>query len=247
MALTTFMRAGALVVGAIAFAAQANAADLYAGGGFKDAPVYAPAPLWTGFYIGANAGAEWSDFNTARSVVKDAAGNVLLTFGGEKLSSTGPLGGLQLGYNWQTSGFVLGAELDLGGAGNNDSRTFFFNGLANPAVLRVQSEGGFYGDITGRLGYAWGPALLYAKGGFAWLDSSFKASYVDTAGAGFEYMLSQNWSMKVEYLYFDFNNDNNQWVYNATNTWRLTDGNLTANTVKLGFNYLFNHSYVPLK
>ena len=54
MTLTKFIRASAVTVGALAVATQVNAADLYSGGGLKDAPVYAPAPLWTGFYFGAH-------------------------------------------------------------------------------------------------------------------------------------------------------------------------------------------------
>ena len=49
MTFTKFIRASAVTVGALAVATQVNAADLYSGGGLKDAPVYAPAPLWTGF------------------------------------------------------------------------------------------------------------------------------------------------------------------------------------------------------
>ena len=30
---------------------------------------------------------------------------------------------------------------------------------------------GFYGDVTGRVGWAWGPWLLYGKGGFAVLQA----------------------------------------------------------------------------
>ena len=42
------------------------------------------------------------------------------------------------------------------------------------ATLDGQSQGGFYGDITGRLGWTWGPALIYAKGGFAWLNANLQ-------------------------------------------------------------------------
>jgi hypothetical protein len=60
MTLAKFIRASAVTVGALAVATQVNAADLYSGGGLKDAPVYAPAPMWTGFYFGAHLGADWS-------------------------------------------------------------------------------------------------------------------------------------------------------------------------------------------
>ena len=45
-------------------------------------------------------------------------------FGGGSLKSTGAIGGGQLGYNCQTSNFVLGLEVDLGGVGNTNERTF---------------------------------------------------------------------------------------------------------------------------
>ena len=41
-------------------------------------------------------------------------------------------------------------------------------------VLDGEAQGGFYGDVTGRLGWTWGPALIYAKGGFAWLNADLK-------------------------------------------------------------------------
>ena len=137
-------------------------------------------------------------------------------------------------------------------------------------ALRVKAEGGFYGDVTGRLGYTWGPGLIYAKGGFAWLQESVHMSAAGTdidlpvsswwppdtwsashtfndtltgwtVGGGVEYMLNPNWTMKVEYLHFDFA-DSNTW-----NDIQFTHGDLTIDTVKLGFNYLLGHGYAPLK
>ena len=76
------------------------------------------------------------------------------------------------------------------------------------------------GSVTGRVGYTWGPALLYAKGGYAWRDNNNIAvsfagvpaafttdgSHRDgyTVGAGLEYMFAPNWSAKVEYQYYNF-------------------------------------------
>ena len=76
------------------------------------------------------------------------------------------------------------------------------------------------GSVTGRLGYTWGPALLYAKGGYAWRGNdnigvsvggvpvaftttgNHKDGY--TVGAGLEYMFAPNWSVKGEYQYYNF-------------------------------------------
>jgi outer membrane immunogenic protein len=276
MTLTKFIRASAVTVGALAVATQVNAADLYSGGGLKDAPVYAPAPMWTGFYFGTHLGADWSSIQTGRNVWIDGAGDTLPGFGGTNLTSTGAFGGGQLGYNWQTSNFVLGLEVDLGASGNESRTGHALTALDSTgtfvdktAVVVFKTDGGFYGDVTGRLGYAWGPALLYAKGGFAWLDTSLEAasrvtetipvgtavsSYSHdvtldgwTVGGGVEYMLSPNWTMKVEYLHFDFNNANESWAFDVNNTWRLTDKNLNVDSVKLGVNYLLNRGYAPLK
>ena len=48
-------------VAALALVSSAHAADLYGSGayGYKDAPD-APAPAWSGFYLGANGGYGWS-------------------------------------------------------------------------------------------------------------------------------------------------------------------------------------------
>ena len=202
MTLTKFIRAGAATVGALAMATQVNAADLYSGG-MKDAPVYVPAPMWTGFYFGAHLGAGWADLQTNSHTLEadspwldtDFPGTYdpgHSTFGGDTLHTTGgAFGGGQLGYNWQASNWVFGLEVDLGGMAANADRTFgasataYTNALAAPIPagipvgtssigLRVKAEGGFYGDVTGRLGYTWGPGLLYAKGGFAWLQESIQ-------------------------------------------------------------------------
>ena len=59
MPLAKFVRLSAITIGALSVAAQVNAADLYAGSGLKDSPVYAPA--WTGVYLGAHVGGAWAD------------------------------------------------------------------------------------------------------------------------------------------------------------------------------------------
>ena len=173
----------------------------------------------------------------------------------------------------QTGNFVLGLEVDLGGMPNDANQSFVVSTTSfgpitgSPAVLRIKSEGGFYGDVTGRLGYAWGPAaLVYAKGGFAWLDSSLHATATvdgatfnhDTSntltgyviGTGFEYMISPNWTAKIEYLHFNFGDASDTWSnFDGTgrNNWRLLVGDLTVDTVKFGFNYILTPGYIPLK
>ena len=87
MTLSKFLRAGAAALGALAVASvsQANAADMYAGG-MKEAPVYIPPPMWTGFYLGGHIGAAWENFNFNRHRFDDDCWAVC---GGELLRHRG--------------------------------------------------------------------------------------------------------------------------------------------------------------
>jgi outer membrane immunogenic protein len=73
----------------------------------------------------------------------------------------------------------------------------------------------FSATARGRLGYAFGPWMLYATGGAAWVnyklsasgfgvtvsDNATKAAW--TLGGGVEWMFMPKWSVKAEYLYLD--------------------------------------------
>ncbi len=310
MTLGKFLRTGAAALGALAVASvtQANAADMYAGG-YKEAPVYIPPPFWTGFYVGGHIGAAWETLSFQRHEYDDfqpcnwcsggSWGYAPGYFDGNHNSGADAFGGVQFGYNFQSpSAFVYGIEVDLGGmslstnrhdtanttwAHYNAAGTLDYVG-GSSASLDGQSQGGFYGDITGRLGWTWGPALIYAKGGFAWLNADLKMreSVFDssgqmcngnvscaynhdnnntltgwTVGGGVEWKVSPAWSIKVEYLHFDFTNFNNNCCNDTMYQVALANGvnynnfnnhaDLQVDTVKLGFNYFWNPPPAPLK
>jgi outer membrane immunogenic protein len=108
------------------------------------------------------------------------------------------------------------------------------------------------GSVTGRLGYAWGPALLYAKGGYAWrgndtigvsvggvpvaftTDANHRDGY--TVGAGLEYLFAPNWSVKGEYQYYNFGSTAFTTGPAPIVGARFRDDD---HTVKLGINYRF--------
>jgi outer membrane immunogenic protein len=100
-------------------AAPAFAADMP----IKALPSPTPAPLysWTGFYVGGNAGAIWSEATTNVSNLAPVAGISYLfpvnypTIAANNLTNTGFIGGIQTGYNWQINSLVLGAEADFSG------------------------------------------------------------------------------------------------------------------------------------
>lgn len=170
--------------------------------------------------------------------------------------ASGFFGGLQMGYNFQVGSAVYGFEADFGGLDASGSKVLV--DPANPSrTLIISGTGGFYGDLTGRVGYVYEHALIYAKGGFAWFtgnvnvadsyDGIFQNSGTFTGwtlGGGVEYLLSPQWTVKVEYLYFDFGN-NTFGCCGSTAGGRF-DESLTSNTIKVGFNYIFNSIYLPL-
>lgn len=233
-------------IAALGFAAAANAADMAVKAPIYKAPVAAPIN-WTGFYIGGNVGAAWSHLTNTDvglgGVAFAAAGTAGQDFSVDK---TGFLGGGQLGYNYQMNQWVFGIEGDIGWMGINSS--VLDPGTASNTTVGINS--GWYGDVTGRLGFAFDRALVYAKGGWAFYNG--KESFSTTAGftvgsglstfsgwtlgAGLEYMFAPNWSGKIEYQHFDF----------GTETFTLTpagwpfDEKLTVDTVKVGVNYLFH-------
>lgn len=97
--------------------------------------------------------------------------------------SGGLIGGT-LGYNFQPGGpWVWGLEGDLGYFSNSDLK--------------------YLGTVRGRLGYATGPFLPYITGGLAVMNDDGSARAGWTVGAGIEYGLMQNISIKGEYLYVD--------------------------------------------
>lgn len=236
--------------------AAANAADIYRA---PDAVSYKDAPAdfavnWTGFYIGAHVGGAWgSDSGT----VNDS--NPIDSAHPFSLDSSGVFGGGQLGYNLQRGHIVVGIEADLGDLDLNasDANSHIVNGIP----FRTSTSGGFYGDVTGRLGYSLGAALIYAKGGFAFFEGDGKVVAVNpsfpipttaasdftgwTAGGGLEYALTPAWSVKAEYLHFDFGSQQSATDINTECC--SYDHHIMVDTIKGGVNYHLLSGYEPLK
>ena len=201
-------------------ALPANAADIYRGG-LKDGPpppVYVAAPIWSGFYIGVNGGYGW-------------------TANDGPLAPEGGFGGGQIGYNWQGlfgySPWVIGIEADIQGAGISDSNRVGENSL------------NWFGTVRGRLGYAFGPALLYATGGFAYgeVESKFfdGPSFTETqtgyvVGGGLEYKVNPAWSVKAEYQYINLDASDLNGAGPLNGNFGFSDRS-EINTFRVGLNY----------
>jgi outer membrane immunogenic protein len=144
---------------------------------------------------------------------------------------------------------VAGIEGDIGGGSNADRVVMHPDpGIGRPGPIFRAHSSDWLASVTGRLGYTWGPGMIYAKGGVAFRDrGSFEnirlpAFTVDTdttgytLGAGLEYMFAPAWSAKIEYQYYNFGRT------------AVNDANLPIETlsyrddihaVKAGINYHF--------
>ena len=119
-----------------------------------------------------------------------------------------------------------------------------------PGGTLVTSNSNELGSVTGRVGYSFGAALLYAKGGYAFKDGDHINASVGgvpvafttdgnhrdgyTVGAGLEYMFAPNWSAKIEYQYYNFGSGT---FASPVDVAHFTDD---EHTVKAGINYRFN-------
>lgn len=231
-------------VGLAALAAPAIAADLPQ----RPPPAPAPAPAvvmpyvydWTGFYIGANGGygsnrACWGSFGTG------------LVAEGCNSKSGGMVGG-QGGYRWQTGSVVFGLEAEGDWASLRASlpSNFVVGGTDSSKVTSV-------GLFTGQIGYAWGAALLYLKGGGALTNNNFLVQnaagtgvfYATSnklgaaVGVGFEYGFTPNWSVGLEYDYLFMGNANNSFSCNAgcASVANTVSQNIDMFTVRLNYKF----------
>jgi opacity protein-like surface antigen len=61
-----------------------------------------------------------------------------------------------------------------------------------------------------------------------------------TAGAGLEYQVTPRWSWKIEYMHYDFSINDNNCCFDGVRRFGLFNNDLTADTVKIGFNYIIH-------
>ncbi len=197
----------AIALTACIVAAPAWAADIAA-------PLYGAAPVivpynWTGCYLGAEGGGAWG---TSRH---DAVNDGTLT--GQTITGdfgvSGSVAGGTAGCSYQTGSFVFGIENDLSWSNLNGSA--FDVPPFDPNTVSATNQN-WIDSLRGRAGLAWDRWLGYVTGGTAFAGTSVsvcntlacasnsKTRAGWTIGAGVEYELIGNWTLKVEYLYANF-------------------------------------------
>ncbi|MGO9486919.1 MAG: outer membrane protein [Rhodomicrobium sp.] len=255
---------GMTLASAVAIA-SANAADMYVpspAGGYKDGPV--AAPLWNGAYVGINGGYAWGGDSSVYCDGTIFCDTNNISASSKSFASSGGFGGGQIGYNWRPAGaggykdgpaagnFVFGIEADIQGADITGSGALI--GSPGKDSATATDSLNWFGTVRGRVGYAFGSALLYGTGGVAFGGVQDKLTAGTTvqhdttatgyaAGGGLEYAFNPAWSGKVEYQYINLGNDS---LTNTAGT-VTADFNHEYNTVRLGLNYHILPGYEPLK
>jgi len=155
--------------------------------------------------------------------------------GGLGSQSAGFIGGGQAGYNWQTGAFVLGVETDFDGSTlsksfNNVGTPFVGAGGLTGDFLTVNGKNSltWLGTTRGRVGFVATPdnrLMIYGTGGVAYGGGNSQFSVFDATtgsifsgnpsstrvgwviGGGVEYAITNNITIKGEYLYADLGSD----------------------------------------
>jgi len=203
------------------------AADLYA-----KAP---PPPVWdwTGLYFGGHLGGGWTWNDFTDSTFPTAC---CFTPGWQTVKSSGFLGGVQGGYNYQIGRFVIGSDFDFSWSGINGSSVAAYgpNTVPPPPFDHNQTltaDTNWLGTATTRLGVTRANWMFYSKIGVAWVHTNYRenntviATGFDrfdgtdsrtftgwTVGTGFEWAFAHNWTARLEYDFIDLGNNAVQMV-----------------------------------
>jgi len=174
------------------------------GKGFASPPVYS----WTGFYVGGHAGLATGN---TEAQVPGFDGLADTDF-----SMDGGIYGGHVGYNYQTGAWVFGIEGTYAGSNVEGNGPSF-------VVLNVQRELDWLATVEGRVGYAFGKSMVYARGGWAWAKLETNVSLLGiaalsvsgdsthngwTAGFGFEHVIGHSVIARVEYAHVDLDTEN---------------------------------------
>lgn len=216
--------------------------------------MYVAEPLanWNGFYLGGNLGGAYS---LNRSSINNP-GNFYEQFNFS--STTGFMGGGQIGWNVQSSAWVFGVEGDFQASAQKDNKVceVICSAISYAAMTQKMD---WLGTARVRAGYSLGRTLFYVTGGWAYGD--VKTSVVSSAipvsgeydhklsgyavGGGIESpftflgLFGPGWTAKTEYLYVDLGKASDIDITGTILTTRVQE-----QILRTGLNYHFNQPVV---
>lgn len=203
---------------------------------------HTPAPAadtgkfdWEGVYVGIHAGHGWGRLEMDTGV----PGIGILEF-----DPRGWFMGGQIGYNYDVGGAILGVEADYQWANILYADTIPFG----PPIVADREFGiNHFGTVRARVGIDLDNYMPYLTGGLAFGELGSKTevvgvsppeNYTDWAlglalGAGVEAAISDNLTLKTEYLYVDLAGAK------LGPAGFQADGKAHAHTARIGLNYHF--------
>lgn len=220
-------------------------------------------------------------FNINNCYFAQSSVDLINRAGNREAKPKGFTGGVQAGYNFQAGKFVAGVEVDFNSARQNqtvsgrDTYTNVTPAYQFQVTQTIKTD--WLMTVRPRAGFTAGKALIYGTGGLAVTNVNYQMNFEDfpgafqskatasntiketkagwTAGAGAEFKVSDNWSVKGEYLYTQFNTsgttNNGSFVF--TNASAIPSGSptlvpnqiftsnvkLKSHHLRFGFNYRF--------
>jgi len=186
-------------------------------------PAALPIYNWTGLYGGLNAGG-----GVATGQFLDPC----FTCADIKIQDPFALAGGQIGYQWQWHAMVVGLEGDFDWTGANRSLLYAADDSCCKGLANLDMDA--FASIRARMGLAYENALIYVTAGpaFGHFNSSvqlgtFGGFDTDTstdhgwhsgiaAGAGVEFMLTNNLSLRGEFLAILLRDANSNYLDNGT-------------------------------
>jgi outer membrane immunogenic protein len=263
----------------VVFLAAVVSLGLTQGGRAADMSVHAMSPFymppvsamhdWSGLYIGFNGGYGFG----SSSVSANFFGPIVAA--GEPLgfstagNPAGAVFGGQVGYNWQWASMVFGVEGDFDAAtltASGNSVTSSLVAPGNPVGFQASSSINWLASVRARLGYTWGPGLVYLTGGGAWVNSDIKTLTCDTPflactaanftgtqsgwtlGAGLARTTAPNWLARTEYLYYSLGSRSSAGAFSlgpaavglGGSAVSVTANTLNVNVIRAGLEYKFD-------
>jgi outer membrane immunogenic protein len=232
-------------------------------------PPMVPTYNWTGFYLGANLGVSFSNgsSNLVGSPLFLALANTVgIPSSGYGNNTAGFFGGAQAGYNWQLNqAVVLGAETDFQWMSANPHGSVTTVGVLplTAVTTDVSARMNWLGTTRLRLGFV--PIdryMIYVTGGLAYGGGSWNASVVGTGaagtdswvgsnnasrvgwtiGGGSEYAITNNISIKGEYLYYNLGKATTTAAFTGADypgTNAIVSTQVEGSIVRAGINYKF--------
>jgi outer membrane immunogenic protein len=212
-------------------------------GGMAGAADYAePVPewSWSGFYLGLHLG-----YGESTDVDGDwCPSECEFDFG--DINPNGAIGGVHAGFNWQSDSLVFGVEGDVSFPDWQDTAQNCDGDCTTSGTVDVD----LLASLRGRLGFAFDRTMVYATGGVAYQDADFTgqpgfagtdvdlSGWGGVVGAGVEHAVGDDISLRVEGLYYFFDEDHDldsfeeftegdeaeigdAWVVRAGITWLL--------------------------